>query len=216
MAILTRMKNHIKVVLAIIYHQAGSTLVVEIDLMKRSLRNLTSIIKNTKNTRIRRSTKSITHPSQKKGRVQKNAKGPKREDQARIEARGDIIIAVREINSHPEVAICNLLLLHLIGAKDTLLVTSRAMVVLAFHQIEGTEVMSLEVGILHHINHNPLHTNMEEPNMKKAKIATTIATIKVEVIQRAADSAVATQSSISSRTSHRKNSAGSLIFVSKF
>jgi len=217
------MINHPKVVLEIIYHKAGSGLGVEIDLMKRSLRNLTSIIrniKNTRNTRIKRSTKSITLPSPRRGKVQKNAKAPKRESRARIGVvREDIIIiAVIETSNHPEVEICNHLLLHpnLIDVKDTHHVTSRVTVGLAFHQIEAKEDMSLEVvGFLHRINLNLLLTSMGELNMRRAKTATMITTIKVvEVIMRAADSAVATQSSNSSRASHQRNLAGSLIFVS--
>lgn len=217
------MINHSKVVLVIICHQAGSALGVEIGLMKRSLRSLTSIIKNTKNirsTRTKRSTKSITHPSPRRGKVQKNAKVPKRENQARIGVvREDIIIAVRETSNHLEVvATCNLLLRpNMRDVKDTSLVTNRVTVALVFHQIEATEEMSLEeVDFLHHVNLNLLHTNMGELNMKKAKIATMIATIKVvEVIMTAADLAVAIQSSNSSRTSQQRNSAGSLIFVSR-
>jgi hypothetical protein len=212
------------VVPAIIYLQIGNALGVEIDLMKRSLRSLTSTIrsiKNTRSTRTRRSTKSITHQSLKKGKVQKNAKAPKRENQARIGVViGDIItIAVRETSSHPEVGICSLLLPHLIDAKDTRLVTSRATVVaLAIHQIEeGTGEMTLEVeGSLHHINHNLLLTNMVELSMKRAKIVTMITTIKAEAIMIAADSAVAIQRCNSNRMNRQRNLAGSPIFVSQF
>lgn len=221
------MINHPKVVLAIIYHKAGSGLGVEIDLMTRSLRNLTSIIRNTKNTKntrntkIKRSTKSITLPSLKREKVQKNEKALKRESRARIGmVREDIIIiAVIETSNHPEVEICNHLLLppNLIDVKDTHHAgTSRATVALAFHQIGATEEMNLEVvGFLHRINLNLLLTSMGELNMRRAKIATMITTTKVvEAITTAADSTAVTQSSNSSRVSHPRNSAGSLIFVS--
>ena len=77
--------------------------------------------------------------------------------------------------------------------------------------------MSLEVeGSLHRINHNPLLTNTEELNMKRAKIVTMITTIKVEAIMIAADSAVAIQRCNSNRMNRQRNLAGSPIFVSQF
>ena len=186
--------------------------------MKRSLRSLTSIIKNTKSirsTRTRRSTKSITLRSQKRGKVQKSAKGPKRESRARTEVKEDIIIEARETCNHLGATICSLPLPHSTGAKDILLEISRAMAALTFHQIEGTEVMSLEVDFLHNINRNPPLTNMEEHNMKRIKIETTITTIKVGVLMRAADS-VAEILNNNSRMNRQRSLVDSLISVSQF
>ena len=203
---------------AIIYQLVDKTLGAEIDPMKRSLRSLTSIIKNTKSirsTRTRRSTKSITLRSQKRGKVQKSAKGPKRESRARTEVKEDIIIEARETCNHLGATICSLPLPHLTGAKDILLEISRAMAALTFHQIEGTEVMSLEVDFLHNINHNLPLTNMEEHNMKRIKIETTITTIKVGVLMRAADS-VAEILNNNSRMNRQRSLVDSLISVSQF
>jgi hypothetical protein len=116
----------------------------------------------------------------------------------------NIIIAVREINNHPEVVICNHHPHRMIEERDINLEISRAMAGQAFHQIEVTEAMSLEVDF-HRLS---LHrTNMVEHNMKKARIAVSITITEVVVVQvKVADLAVPILSSLSSsRTNRQRN-----------
>ncbi len=168
-------------------------------LVRKNLRSHTSTTRNIKNTKsTKRSTKSIIHRSQRNVKVQRREKGLKRGSLVKTEVKEDnIIIAVREINNHPEVVICSHHPHRMIEERDINLEISRAMAGQAFHQIEVREAMSLEVDF-HRLS---LHlTNMVEPNMKKARIAVSITiTEAVVVVQvKVADLAVPILSSLSS------------------